>query len=592
MHRVWKRLVAKPGTVGPGVTPASTQLAEQLIAQGNAREDAGELDAALDRYREALSIAPDYARAHLNVGNALRQLGRLDEAIAAQREALRCAPSYAPAHFNLALLLVDTGNLGAAEGHLRQALDVEPDMADAAVLLADVLGRVGRVADAETALLRAISTRPDFGGAMLNLGQLYLRQGRVDDAEDMLVRAATIDPTFLGGHCALASLYLKTGRGADASQSMARALTLDPELRQYQSSYLFSLNLRSDIDARTVFAEHARLGAGIARAVGTPYETWPNHPDPARRIRLGYVSGDFGMHPTGLFMRPVLQGHNRKGFEVHCYSNKKSEAPMTQALRASVDRWHEVAGISDRLFAEQIRRDEIDILVDLSGHADGNSLGVFALHPAPVQVTWLGYLNTTGLPAMDYRICDRYTDPEGVADQLHTERLYRMPQSQWCYVPVYDVPLVCQPHVEDPSSIVFGSFNQYAKISDACLDLWCRVLGAIPGSRLVVLDVPPGKARDHLRDRLIAQGTDPDRVSIRGREAIRGYFTAIGNVDIALDTFPYNGGTTTLDTLWMGVPVVVQSADRAVARSDYSIMQSVKIRELVAAGPEEYVTEN
>ena len=592
MRGLWKHFIVDPGAAGSSVASATTQLADQLIAQGNAREDAGEFDAALARYGEALSIAPDYARAHLNVGNALRLLGRLQEAMAAQREALRCNPDYPPAHLNLAMLLVDSGDPADAEAHLREALRIDPDMAEAAVVLADVLAVAGRIADAEAALHQAISIRRDFAGAMLNLAQLYLRQGRFDEAEDMLVNASAIDPAFLGGHCALASLYFRTGRGADGAQAMDRALALDPELPQYQSSYLFSLNLRSDKDAPAISAAHARLGAGIARAAGTPFKTWPNVVGSARRIKLGYVSGDFGMHPIGLFMRPVLRGHNRRGFEVHCYSNRKSEASMTQELRASVDGWHEIAGISDRLVAEQIRRDEIDILVDLSGHADGNRLGVFALHPSPVQVAWLGYLNTTGLPAMDYRICDRYTDPEGVAERLHTERLYRMPHSQWCYVPVYEVPLMLQPHVEDPGRIVFGSFNQYAKISDACFDLWCKVLGAVAGSRLVVLDVPPGRARNHLRDRLVLDGIDPDRASIRGREAIVDYFTAIGNVDIALDTFPYNGGTTTLDAVWMGVPVVVQRGDRGVARSGYSVMQSLQMPELIAAGADEYVAIN
>ncbi len=592
MHRFWTRLVAKPGIVGPGVTQASTQLADQLIAQGNTREDAGEIDAALDRYLEAASVAPDHARAHLNVGNALRLLARLQEAVAAQREALRCNADYAPAHFNLATLLVDSADAAGAEAHLREALRIDPGMADAAVVLADVLEATGRVSDAEAALHQAISIRPDFAGAMLNLGQLYLRQGRFDEAEAVLVKALAIDPAFLEGHCALASLYLRTGRETDGAQAMDRALALDPELRQYQSSYLFSLNLRTDVDAPTVFAEHARLGTGIAKAAGAPFKTWSNVAEPGRRIKLGYVSGDFGMHPTGLFMRPILQRHDRSSFEVHCYSNRKSEVPMTQELRASVDNWHEVAGIRDPLVAEQIRRDGIDILVDLSGHSDGNRLGVFALHPAPVQVTWLGYLNTTGLPAMDYRISDRHTNPEGAADDLHTERLYRMPHSQWCYAPVYDIPLLDEPHSEHPNEIVFGSFNQYAKISDACLDLWCRVLGAVPGSRLVVLDVPPGKTRDRFRDRVRSRGIDPDRSVTRGREAIADYFGAIGNADIALDTFPYNGGTTTLDALWMGVPVVVQRGDRGIARGGYSIMQSLQAPELIAATPEEYVAIN
>jgi predicted O-linked N-acetylglucosamine transferase (SPINDLY family) len=193
---------------------------------------------------------------------------------------------------------------------------------------------------------------------------------------------------------------------------------------------------------------------------------------------------------------------------------------------------------------------------------------------------------------MNYRICDRYTDPEGVTEHLHTERLYRMPHSQWCYAPVYELALNPRPHAEQPNTIVFGSFNQYAKISDTCLDLWCTILSEIPEASLVVLDVPPGKTQAAFRRRLVQRNIDFDRVSVRGRLGIFEYFAAIAQVDIALDTFPYNGATTTLDTLWMGVPVVALRGDRSIARSGYSLLQSIDAQELIAAAPREYVDLN
>ena len=221
-----------------------------------------------------------------------------------------------------------------------------------------------------------------------------------------------------------------------------------------------------------------------------------------------------------------------------------------------------------------------------------NRLGVFARHPAPVQVTWLGYLNTTGLPGMNYRICDRHTDPEGVAERLHTERLYRLANSQWCYAPVYDVPLIERPHPTHPEAIAFGSFNQYAKISDGCLDLWCRILVEVPEATLLVLDVPAGKTRDVLRRRVAERHIDPDRIVIHGRKSIAEYFETIGHVDIAFDTFPYNGATTTLDTLWMGVPLVALRGERGISRSGYSIMRSLGASELIARDADEYVRLN
>jgi predicted O-linked N-acetylglucosamine transferase (SPINDLY family) len=571
---------------------AAAGEADRLIAQGNALEDSGEFEAALERYREALRVAPEYPRAHLNAGNALRHLGRHDEAASALRQSLRCSPSYAPAHFNLGTLLAELGENGAAESELREALRLQPDLADAAVVLADIFESTGRLPDAEAELQHALHLRPDFAGAALNLGQLLLRQNRFDDAETSLLKARAMDPSLASVHGALGSLYVRTGRGAEAERAFAIALELDSELESSKSAYLFSLNLRNDLDASAIFEEHARLGAVITRAARGSFTTWNNRPDPERRIKVGYVSGDLGQHPIGLFLRPVLDRHDRKCFDVHCYSNRASVDDVTRLLQQSVEHWHSIAGIEDRLVADLIRRDEIDLLIDLSGHTDRNRLAVFARHPAPVQITWLGYLNTTGLPAMNYRICDRHTDPEGAAEHLHTERLYRMPHSQWCYAPVYELTLNLRPHAERPNAIVFGSFNQYAKISDSCLDLWCSLLRAAPEASLVVLDVPPGKTQDAFRRRLLQRNINRDRVSVRGRLGISEYFAAIANVDIALDTFPYNGATTTLDTLWMGVPLVALHGDRSIARSGYSLLQSIDAPELIASGPREYVDLN
>jgi protein O-GlcNAc transferase len=592
MINLWKRLIGTLAATSSAVARFPCERADRLIAQGNDREDDGKFDAALKYYGEALTIAPEYARAHMNVGNALRQLGRLDEAVAAQRAALHYSPDYAPAHFNLGALLAALGDIAPAETELRDALRLDPDMADAAVVLADVLESAGRLPDAEAELHHALSLRPNFAGAALNLGQLYLRQNQFDDAESALLRAKAMDSSLVSVHAALGSLYANTARGAEAKRAFASALELDPGLKSFESTYLFSLNLRDDLDAWTVFAEHARLGAAVGRAVGAPFKTWSNQPDPDRRVKVGYVSGDFGKHPIGLFLRPVLERHDRAWFDVYCYSNLRAVDDVTRMLQASVEHWSVVAGVEDRLVAEQIHRDEIDILVDLSGHMAHNRLAVFARRPAPIQITWLGYLNTSGLSTMDYRISDVHTDPEGATEHLHTERLYRMPYSQWCYAPVYDVPPAQRPHPERPDAVVFGSFNQYAKINDSCLDLWCRILARVPEATLVVLDVPQGNTRDAFRQRLAQRFIDPERVLVRGRQGILEYFAAIGNVDIALDTFPYNGATTTLDTLWMGVPLVALRGDRGIARGGYSILQSMQMPELIADDPDEYIDLN
>jgi protein O-GlcNAc transferase len=566
----------------------SPEAADRLIEQGNGFEDSGDFEAALSCYREAVHLAPHYSRAHMNVGNALQRLGRLGEALVAQREASVRAPDYAPAHFNVASLLLASGDLTGAESELRDALRLKPDMAEAMVVLADVLEATGRIADAEAELKCALRLRPGFAGAALNLGLLYLHSDRIDQAEATLLQAASLDPSLASVESALGGLYLRTGRVSAARRAFRQALDKDPTFHGAQSPLLFSLNLSPEFDAATIFREHARIGQGMVRSAEHAFATWTNRPDAERRITVGYVSGDFRKHPIGLFLRPVLEQHDRARHEVHCYSNHKTVDEVTRLLQQSVEHWHPIAAESDRGVADRVRRDEIDILVDLSGHTEHNRLAVFAMHPAPIQAAWLGYLNTTGLATMDYRICDRHTDPEGATEHLHTERLQRMPHSQWCYAPYYDVPLVAPDPGEGRTAVVFGSFNQYMKISDSCLDLWCRILAQLPEARLLALGVPSGKTQDAFRHRLAKRNIDQDRADVRDRVGILEYFAAIASVDIALDTFPYNGATTTLDTLWMGVPLVALRGDCSIARGSYSILQTMNLPELIASGPDDY----
>ena len=316
----------------------------------------------------------------------------------------------------------------------------------------------------------------------------------------------------------------RQGRLDEATSFVERAKALDPELKDVDSFLLFSYNFRTDVDATTVFDEHRTVGAAIQRAAGAPFTDWTNTRDPDRRLRIGYVSGDYRHHPVALFLRPVLEHHDPQRVETFCYSNHPDANEVADALRARCRHWTNVLNLDDARFAELIRRDRIDVLVDLSGHTNGNRLPVFARHPAPVQVTWLGYLNTTGLPAMDYRICDVHTDPEGETEHLYTEHLVRMPHSQWCYAPWLGHQSLPAPRLEKRASVVFGSFNQYAKITDECLALWCKVLSRVPEASLLVLDVRQPETRTKLLDRMERRGVDPARVTTRGRQSIADYF--------------------------------------------------------------------
>lgn len=573
----------------------ATQSAERLddlIARGNMLEDHGDFESALAHYREAASIAPDSSPAYVNVGNALQLMGRLDDALVAQETAVRLAGDNPAAHYNLGALLARKNDVTRAERELREALRLKPDMANAAIMLADVLEREGRLDEAEAQLRRVLEESPQSPGAAHNLWLLLLKQERIDDAEDVILHAKSLNPGSASLCDDLGSIYVKTSRHREAERVYREALSIADHAIDTVSSFLFSLNFRNDLDAESVFLEHKRLGAMIDDAAGLVPAAFANPPAEDRRLKIGYVSADFRQHPVGLFMRPVLERHDRGHFEVHCYSNYPVDDDLTRTLKRAVAHWHPIAGLGDAAVADQIRHDGIDILVDLSGHTQNSRLPIFSRRPAPVQVTWLGYLNTTGLGTMDYRLCDRHTDPSPAAERLHTERLARLPHSQWCYAPVYLVPVTPQPHPENPDAVVFGSFNQFAKISDACLALWCAVLTRLPKAELRMYGVPEGRTRSALIERLARYGLDPARASLYGRVGILEYFSAIGDVDIALDTFPYNGATTTLDTLWMGVPIVGLQGNRGVARGTYSILCSLRAPEMLAATPGDYVEKN
>jgi predicted O-linked N-acetylglucosamine transferase (SPINDLY family) len=540
----------------PTARNGTFDAADALIHEGHELEDARDIAGALAKYDAA--AASSYPRAYLNKGNALRKLGRPADAVAAFYHALRLAPDYAHAHFNLGALFVALGNIKGAERELREALRLAPDMIDAPIALADAYESAGRYAEARSELERALLINSKHTGAIVNLGMLDLRECRFEEA----------------------------------IAAMARAKAIDPELDNLESVMLFSLNMRAELDAETVARAHRIVGAEMARAAGAPFAHWDNLPDPERRLRIGYVSGDFGFHPVGLFVDRIIAGHDRGHFDVYCYSNAKDRDSMGRRMRESPPNWREVTVMSDEQLVDLVRADGVDVLVDLSGHTNRNRLFAFARHPAPVQATWLGYLNTTGLAAIDYRICDWHTDPDALSESRHTETLYRLPNSQWCYEPWVDVALLERAHVDRPDALVFGSFNQYPKISPASIDLWSRILQRVPKATLLVLDIRDDDTRRRIVERFIRNGIDPARVTTRGRENLQTYYEIVGNTDIALDAFPYNGGTTTFDVLWMGVPLVALAGEQSISRGGVSILRTLGFPELVADSPDVYVELN
>lgn len=565
------------------------ERADAEIARGQQLEDAGDLRGAEAAFRAAVAADPAYPRAHLNLGNALQKQRRLAEAEAAQREAVRHDETYVPAWFNLGSILVEQARWADARAVLERVRTLQPDLADAEVLVAMTHEGDGDLVGACKALERALAIQPQLAGAWANLGGLLVQRKMPAEGEQALRRALELDPALGAAHANIAEIEMSRGRLRESAARFGDALTRLPRDPNVWGAYLFSLNLRDDVDASFVAAEHRRYGRMMA-------ESFPASPRPARRkgrrpLRVGYVSGDLLAHPVAWFLMPVLRHHDRGEVRSYCYSSGHVDA-VTGLVRAAADEWRPVARRADEDVLRLIARDEIDILVDLSGHTPRNRLALFARRAAPVQATWLGYLNTTGLATMDYRITDAFADPPGMTEALHTEQLARMPHSQWAYVPHTEGPAPRDAPRSAHEPVIFGSFNQMAKLSDGALDLWAEVLRAAPGAILRVHAVPDPVAGEDVRLRLERRGIARARVETRGRLLTGEYLTALADVDIALDAFPYNGGTTTLDTYWMGVPMVVLPGGRGISRGSYSIASSAQLEELIARDRVDYVARN
>ncbi|MGC2519619.1 MAG: tetratricopeptide repeat protein [Burkholderiales bacterium] len=591
LRKLLARLTPFSRAPAPHDAPAvsATETADRLIAAGNRAESSGDFREACERYREAADAAPGYAKAHLNLGIGLEAVGDADGAIKSHEAALAIDPGDAYANYNLAGLLYARGALERAGQLLRFALERKPEFPQAQVALANVYDAQGNLAAAATALEVALKQRPDYAGAWYNYAEVLRKLERPGEAEAALRRATEIDPKFVSAYSLLGSMLRGQSRIGEALEAFATARRLAPDRFDLESLELHALNLSDGISDAALFARHRAFGARLEDAEPARFAPFRNVRDPERRLRIGYVSCDFNLHPVACFALPVLERHDRSAYEVYCYSTGSRTDDITRQLRGAADVWRDAVKMSDTGLAETINRDEIDVLVDLTGHAGTLRLGMFAQQPSPVQVTWLGYLNTTGLTRIQYRLCDAYADPPGRSDQLHTETLVRLPHSQWCYRPFLSIEHATEPPFKRNGFITFGSFNHAPKLSPTVRRLWADILVRLPNSRLLAVGVPQGHARDSLLRDFQGAGVAASRITIVPRLPLDEYFRCFDAVDMALDTTPYSGGTTTCDTLWMGVPVVTVPGPRSVSRSTASILSTLGLPEWIASTPDDYV---
>lgn len=592
-----RALEARPGFAG-----ALTNLGTLLQGQGL-------IDEAIEPLREAARVEPDAAAHHANLGLALAGRRRFDEAIGALQRARALDMGSADIAYNLGTALQAGGRHHDAAAHYRAAIALAPGgmHADACNNLGLVLKELGEFHAAQQAFDAALRARPAFVAARNNAGSLARTLGRMDDAEAHYRAALDLQAGQAGeadlaahaeggSHAAQRSAtynnlgnVLKDTGALDAAVACYReALACDAGNLVAHSNLAYALTFQID-DGYALLAECRRL----AERHEAPFEgtepVYSNARAPGKRLRIGYVSADFRDHCQSLFTMPLFAHHDRDAFEIVCYSSVERPDAMTRGLALHADRWREVRELDDDRLARAIREDGIDVLVDLTMHmADGRPL-LFARRPAPVQVAWLAYPGTTGSAAIGYRLTDPWLDPVETGDDgRYSERSIRLPDSFWCYDPLTDRPAVTKLPAAQNGRITFGCLNNPCKQTDRAMSLWARVLDAVPGSRLVAM-APLGRARDRLLASLAAQGIDTARIECVAFRPRAEYLSTYGQIDIALDTFPYNGHTTSLDAFWMGVPVVTRVGTTPAGRGGLSQLSNLGLDALAAYTDDEYV---
>ena len=569
--------------------PGDVARADALITEGNALEDAGQAAQAEALYRDAVRAAPGHARAHLNLGIVLAARGDDAGALAAYDAVLAIDSQHPFGNYNLARLVFVAGDHERARSLLDTALKARPEFPQALVLQANVLEALGQTPQAIESMSIALRLQPDDDGAWFNQAVMLHKLNRFDEAEAAVRRALEGSPDQMGAHFLLSALLRDLGFANDALPPLRTFLEKEPEDWVKRSFELILMIFGDGIPTQDIVRRHLEFGVDLERAVPARFEHSPARPEPARRLRVGYFSCDFKLHPVPFFLLPVLEHHDRTQVEVFCYSFGETVDPITDRARALSDHWRDVVAKSEEEIADAINADGIDVLVDLVGHTGIPRLGVYAQKPATVQVAWLGYLCTTGLTRMDFRLCDRRTDPIEIAQPLHTEKLVHLPFSQWAYRPVATEPIDPIAPVERNDHVTFGSFNAPLKISPAMCRRWGEVLVRVPGSRLLVTNVDSKRKREAILRDIASAGADPQRVEFLARVPLGEYLGLFNQVDIALDSFPYGGGTTTFDSLWMGVPVVAAVGEVPVSRSAASILLAFGLGDWVAQSIEDYV---
>jgi protein O-GlcNAc transferase len=586
--------------------------------------------------QRAIAINPRTASFHSNLGNVYLEQQDFKQAIGCYLQAIHLNPQDTDTQKKLTIgceKLLDLGIEHHRSGRREEAADCyqgvlkgQPDRADAWHLWGVIASEQDDFSLAIKRINRAIAIHPNAVSFYNNLANIYLRQQQFeqaiatgersiqlkpdDPAIHALVGMAYEDLRWFGKaigyyqaslqlqpdnpdvRCRLGRLFKAQGRIPEAIECYRQGLSHESTHSLAYINLLTTWNYSSETDPAEIFAEYQKWAQIYPAPLGKLIQPLDRDRHPDRKLRIGYVSGDFYAHAVAFFFAPLLFAHDRSQFEIICYANNRHQDATTQRLQASADGWREIHTLKDGEVADLIRQDRIDILVDLSGHTKNNRLPVFAQKPAPIQATYIGYPNTTGIGTIDYRIVDAKTDPMGQTEHLHTEELIRLPDSFLCYQPLAEAPEIAPPPVLHSQQITFGSFNKLAKVSPESIAYWSEILKAVPHSRLLIKAKPlvDPDTRDYIYQQFYHHEIRPERLELLGWLPDPSQHLDIYNrVDIALDTFPYNGTTTTCEAMWMGVPVVTLGGKTHVSRVGLSLLSSVGLGELIATSPQEYI---
>jgi protein O-GlcNAc transferase len=577
---------------GDSGRPAEANDAARLFQTAFENHRAGRAAEAEALYRAVLKIESDHPHALNNLAILLKNARRFPEAEATYMRALARSPEDPGPRSNLACLLSEVDRNADAVRVLQTAIALLPDYPDGMFNLGNCLRNVSRQEDAITAYRRALRLRPGMAEALANKGEIHRERAELIAARDCFLTALKARPDLTAPYNNLGETLKEMGLLDEAVAVFHEGLRLHPDEAPMHSNFLFILNYMPNVPPALVHRAHIHWGQKHSdpKAPASPRFDLDRSPD--RRLRIGYVSPDFCTHSCAYFSEPLIEAHDRSAVEVYLYPSSRRRDRTTERFRAMADKWTPLPGMTDAEAQARIRADKVDILVDMAGHTCDNRLAMFALRPAPIQASWLGYPNTTGARAIDYRITDPWADPMGRTDPLHVETLVRLPTGFMTFRPVIDAAPDPVPPSARSGRITFGSFNNTSKVTPEVVRVWAEIMARTPGSRLVLKSRQLGdeSVRKRYAGLFADRGIDAGRIDLLARiEPVTNHLRAYDQIDIALDPFPYNGTTTTCEALWMGVPVVALEGESHVARVGVSILARCGLAELIGRDEADYI---